>query len=117
MLPAVLALAFAALLPLGTARLLAAIFLQGAPAAGEGRARRLLPFRAAAFFVTISSALIPGAAVCANTPDATQPARIQPAIHLIEVIVARTPYSALAGAPGCGLANKASSSGGFTATF
>jgi Zn-dependent protease with chaperone function len=49
--PALLALALAALLPLGTARLLAAVFLQGAPPAGEERARRLLPFRLAALFV------------------------------------------------------------------
>jgi heat shock protein HtpX len=51
MLQALLAIVLAALLPLGTARLLAAVFLQGAPPSGEARARRLLPFRLAAFFV------------------------------------------------------------------
>ncbi len=48
---ALLALALAVLLPLGTARLLAALLLRGAPPAGEERARRLVSFRLAAFFV------------------------------------------------------------------
>jgi len=48
---ALLALALAALLPLGTAHLLAVLLLRGAPPAGEERARRLVSFRLAAFFV------------------------------------------------------------------
>jgi Zn-dependent protease with chaperone function len=63
-LASVFAIAIAAGLPFVTARLLAAIFLRGAPGGGEERARRLAPFRTAAMlagFAQIQVAWIAGA--------------------------------------------------------